>query len=200
MLSACPGLAPGNKPCPWQGSWNEVISKIPPNPNNPAILCSSLCKYRFLWKTIIKVFLGSGHSPWLHWYLGSQAPSCCSLEAAWPCCSSPSLAHQCGIVWSIPHALPAGTRLKFLLRARDWLLLAKLCQGDKALPTPSLAPSSGVGLVPASPNTSPVPAISAPGRIPTQLHMDGPASTRWGISQGTSPNWSTLLNSLCGCL
>lgn len=40
-------------------------------------------------------------------------------------------------VWSIPRALPAGTRLEFLLQARDWLLLlAKLCQGDKALPAP----------------------------------------------------------------
>lgn len=39
-------------------------------------------------------------------------------------------------VRNIPRALPAGTRLEFLLQARDWLLLAELCQGDEALPAP----------------------------------------------------------------
>lgn len=170
-----------------------MISKMPPNPNHPAILCSSLCKYRFLWKRIIKVFLGSAHSLWLHQYLGSQAPSCCSLGAA----AHPALPTGVGL---------CGASLVLCLQGHAWNSCSKpgtgcfwqSCAKEMKI-CQLLFPGSFLG-VPASPNTSPVAAIPAPGRIPTQLHMDGSASTWWGVSQGTSPNWSSLLNSLCGCL
>ena len=59
----------GRRPCSWQGGWNQMIFKVPSNPNNSVFLCTNLT-FQGCWTLAYAII-----SDWLVWLKVSSLDS-----------------------------------------------------------------------------------------------------------------------------